>query len=89
MADTEVRHMTARAVVARMLAGPDPSPYRWRRAQEMADEIVTDMAGCRVPSTQDATVVRATRRPCAGCKEPIEPGRAYVVDGPYHIRCGA
>jgi hypothetical protein len=76
--------------VARMLAGSDPSPRWWRRAHEVAVEVVTEMNARPVEVVRGPVPeVRATRRACVGCSGAIEPGQAYVVTGgPRHFGCG-
>lgn len=80
--------VSARDAVARMLAGPEPSPGWWRRSVELADEVVAAMAARPVEVARTRPLLeRLERRPCAGCGLPIAPGQAYVVNGPYHIGC--
>jgi hypothetical protein len=42
--------------------------------------------GAVIPTEPLAT--RPESRSCAECGRQIAPGQAYVVDGPFHIRCG-
>ena len=82
------RPLSARDAVARMVAGPDPSPRWWRRALGLADEVVTVMEARSAEVVRPtARLERAEPRPCADCGRSIAPGQAYVVDGPYHIGC--
>lgn len=83
------RTLSARDAVARMLAGPDPSPRWWRRSLGLADEVVDTMEARRSEALRPTGLeVRAEPSPCADCGRPIQPEQAYVVNGPYHIRCG-
>jgi hypothetical protein len=80
--------LSASDAVARLLAGQDPSPIGWRRAREMADEIIERFATHPTEVVSTRTLEeRAEPRPCAGCGAEIRPGQAYVVGGPLHIGC--
>lgn len=76
-------------VVARLLAGPKPTPGWWRRAQEIAAEVVAEQASRHghVVAPVTSLEVRRERRSCVGCGRPFQSGQAYVVAGPLHIGC--